>query len=100
VFRSIEVWAVCGCVIPYTEFRGEWKLISRHVEVRKVLLVLGALISNRWNCCEKIMCARFEVGYLSSMWAFQPKLFFFRYIAEYLIGLDHLVVGFWWVPKF
>jgi hypothetical protein len=36
----------------------------------------------------------FEVGYLSSMWAFQRKLFFFRYIAWCLVGLDHLIVVF------
>jgi hypothetical protein len=75
-------------------------MIGSRVEVRKVLLVLGVLKSNRWNCCEKIMCARFEVRYLSSMWAFQRKLFFFRYIAGCLVGLDHLVVDFWWFPKF
>jgi hypothetical protein len=60
-----------------------------------VLLVLGALISNRWKCCEKIMCAGFEVGYLSSMWAVQRKLFFSRYIAGCLVGVDRLVVDFW-----
>jgi hypothetical protein len=50
--------------------------------------------------CEKIICARFEVGYLSSMWAVQRKLFFSRYIAGCLIGLDSLVVDFGWFPKF
>jgi hypothetical protein len=57
-----------------------------------VLLVLGALKSNRWKYCEKNMCARFEVGYLSSMWAFQRKLLFSRYIAWCLVGLERLVV--------
>jgi hypothetical protein len=75
-------------------------LISDHVEVRNVLLVLGGLKSNRWENSEKLICARFEVGYLSSMWAFQRKLFFSRYIAECLVGLDHLVVDFGWFPKF
>jgi hypothetical protein len=65
-----------------------------------VLLVLGALKSNRWENSEKLICARFEVGYLSSMWAFQRKLFFFRYIAWYLVGLDRLVVDVRWFPKF
>jgi hypothetical protein len=67
-------------------------LISGHVEIRKVLLVLGVLISNRWENSEKLICARFEVGYLSSMWAIQRKLYFFRYIAWCLIGLNRLVV--------
>jgi hypothetical protein len=75
-------------------------LISVHTEIRRVLLVLGALKSNRWKYSEKNMCARFEVGYLSSMWAFQRKLFCFRYIAWCLIGLDHLVVDFGWIPRF
>jgi hypothetical protein len=75
-------------------------MINGHVVVRRVLLVLGVLKSNRWNCCEKIMCARFEVGYLSSMWAFQRKLFFSRYIAGFLVGLDRLVVDFGWFPRF
>jgi hypothetical protein len=69
-------------------------LISGHDEIRKVLLVLGALKSKRWENSEKIMSAMFEVGYLSSMWAFQRKLFFSRYIAWCLVGLDHLVVDF------
>jgi hypothetical protein len=42
------------------------------------MLVLGVLKSNRWENSEKIICARFEVGYLSSMWAFQRKLLFFQ----------------------
>jgi hypothetical protein len=67
---------------------------------REVLLVLGALLSKRWKICEKLVCARFEVGYLSSMWASQRKIFFFRYIAWCLVGLDHLVVDFWWIPRF
>jgi hypothetical protein len=65
-----------------------------------VLLVLGVLKSNRWENSEKLICARFEAGYLSSMWALQRKLFFFRYIAEGLVGLDSLVVDFGWIPRF
>jgi hypothetical protein len=65
-----------------------------------VLPVLGVLKSNRWENSEKLICTRFEAGYLSSMWALQRKLFFFRYIAECLVGLDRLVVDFWWIPKF
>jgi hypothetical protein len=44
---------------------------------------------------KKIMSATFEVGYLSSVWAFQRKLFFSRYIAGCLVGVDRLVVDFW-----
>jgi hypothetical protein len=75
-------------------------MICGHVEIRKVLLVIGAFKSNRWENSEKIMSARFEVGYLSSMWAFQRKLFFFRYVEEGLVGLGHLVVDFGWIPRF
>jgi hypothetical protein len=75
-------------------------MICGHVEIRKVLLVIGAFKSNRWENSEKIMSARFEVGYLSSMWAFQRNPFFFRYIAWCLVGLDHLVVSFGWFPRF
>jgi hypothetical protein len=60
-----------------------------------VLLVLGALKSNRRKSCGKIMCAGFEVGYLSTMGAVQRKLFFSRYIAGCLVGLDHLDMDFW-----
>jgi hypothetical protein len=83
-------------------YRISWgiEVVSSRVEIRKVLLVLGALKSNRWKSCEKLICARFEVGYLSSMWAFQRKLFFSRYIAECLVGLDHLDVDFGWFPRF
>jgi hypothetical protein len=65
-----------------------------------VLRVLGALKPNRVKYYEKLICARFEVGYLSSMWAFQRKLFFSRYIAWFLVGLDRLVVDFGWIPRF
>jgi hypothetical protein len=81
-------------------FVGNGSYLAIKLRFAKVLLVLGALKSNRWNYCEKIMCARFEVGYLSSMWAFQRKLFFSRYIAWCLVRLDHLIVDFWWIPKF
>ena len=74
-------------------------MISGHVEIRKVLLVLGALISNRWKNCEKIMCARFEVGYLSPMWAFQRKLFFFQIYRVVFGRIGSFSSGFWVVPK-
>jgi hypothetical protein len=73
-------------------------MINGHVVVRRVLLVLGVLKSNRWNCCEKIMCARFEVGYLSSMWAFQRKLFFSRYSGVFS-RIRSFGCRFWVVPE-
>ena len=81
-------------------FMGNRSWLVILLRFRKVLLVLGALKSNRWENSEKIMCARFEVGYLISMWAFQRKIFFSGYIAGFLVGLNRLVVDFGWIPRF
>jgi hypothetical protein len=64
-----------------------------------VLLVLGALISNRWNCCENIIWARFEVGYLSSMWAFQRKLFVLKIYRGVFGRIGSFGCGFLVVPE-
>jgi hypothetical protein len=59
-----------------------------------VLLVLGALISNRWNCCKKnhVCQVRGRISQLDV--GRSTQTIFSRYIAGCLVGLDHLVVDF------